>query len=65
LEPRTALTPPRIVSLLPLVAATQLLLMVGLGLWLAYFLVTSDSFPGDGGHFYIPWLEIGVIALVG
>src|SRR3990172_6820192 len=36
----------------------------GLGLWLAYFLVTSDSFPGDGDHFYIPWLEIGVIAFL-
>ena len=36
----------------------------GLGLWLAYFLVTSDSFPGGGGHFYIPWLEIGLIAFL-
>jgi len=33
----------------------------GLGLWLAYFLVTSDDFPGDGGNFYIPWLQIAVI----
>lgn len=32
-----------------------------LGLWLAYFLVTSDDFPGDGGTFYIPWLQIAVI----
>ncbi len=36
----------------------------GLGLWLAYFLVTSDDFPGGGGAFYIPWLEIGVIAFL-
>jgi putative ABC transport system permease protein len=36
----------------------------GLGLWLAYFLVTSDSFPGGGGHFYIPWLEIALIAFL-
>jgi putative ABC transport system permease protein len=32
-----------------------------LGLWLAYFLVTGDDFPGDGNRFYIPWLEITVI----
>ncbi|HUF53242.1 MAG TPA: FtsX-like permease family protein [Dehalococcoidia bacterium] len=32
-----------------------------LGLWLAYFLVTSDDFPGDGDNFYIPWLEVAVI----
>jgi putative ABC transport system permease protein len=32
-----------------------------LGLWLAYFLVTSDDFPGEGNTFYIPWLEITVI----
>ena len=36
----------------------------GLGLWLAYFLVTSDDFPGGGGHFYIPWVEIGVISFL-
>ncbi len=29
-----------------------------LGLWLAYFLVTSDDFPGDGNNFYVPWLQI-------
>lgn len=33
-----------------------------LGLWLAYFLVTGDDFPGDGNTFYIPWLEITVIS---
>jgi putative ABC transport system permease protein len=32
-----------------------------LGLWLAYFLVTSDDFPGEGNTFYIPWLELIVI----
>jgi putative ABC transport system permease protein len=32
-----------------------------LGLWLAYFLVTSDDFPAEGTTFYIPWLEIAVI----
>ena len=30
----------------------------GLGLWLAYFLVTSDDFPGEGNSFYVPWLQI-------
>jgi len=34
----------------------------GLGLWLAYFLVTSDDFPGDGDRFYIPWLQLSFIA---
>ncbi len=33
----------------------------GLGLWLAYFLVTSDDFPGDGSNFYVPWLQIAFI----
>ncbi len=32
-----------------------------LGLWLAWFLVTGDDFPGDGNTFYIPWIEIAVI----
>ena len=32
-----------------------------LGLWLAWFLVTSDDFPGEGNAFYIPWLEMIVI----
>jgi putative ABC transport system permease protein len=35
-----------------------------LGLWLAYFLVTSDDFPAGGEGFYIPWLEIIVIAVL-
>ncbi|HET9476756.1 MAG TPA: FtsX-like permease family protein [Dehalococcoidia bacterium] len=35
-----------------------------LGLWLAFFLVTSDSFPGDGNKFYVPWLEIIVISVL-
>ncbi|MCH8050768.1 MAG: FtsX-like permease family protein [Chloroflexi bacterium] len=33
----------------------------GLGLWLAYFLVTSDDFPSEGGNFYVPWLQIVLI----
>ncbi len=32
-----------------------------LGLWLAWFLVTGDDFPGEGNTFYIPWVEITVI----
>jgi putative ABC transport system permease protein len=38
-----------------------------LGLGLAASLVTSDDFPGDGGSFYIPWLQIifiGVVTIV-
>ena len=35
-----------------------------LGLWLAYFLVSGDDFPGDGNTFYVPWLEISVIAFL-
>jgi putative ABC transport system permease protein len=34
-----------------------------LGLWLAYFLVTSDSFPAEGQAYHIPWLEITVIGI--
>ncbi|MCI0843409.1 MAG: hypothetical protein J4N36_06565, partial [Chloroflexi bacterium] len=33
-------------------------------LWLAYFLVTSDDFPSEGGNFYIPWLQIVLIGVV-
>ena len=36
----------------------------GLGLWLAYFLVTSDDFPSEGGNFYVPWLQIAFIGVV-
>jgi putative ABC transport system permease protein len=35
-----------------------------LGLWLAYFLVSGDDFPGDGNTFYVPWVEITVIAFL-
>jgi putative ABC transport system permease protein len=34
-----------------------------LGLWLAYFLVTSDSFPAEGQAYHIPWMEITVIGV--
>jgi putative ABC transport system permease protein len=33
-----------------------------LGLWLAWFLVTGDDFPGDGNTFYVPWIEIAFIS---
>jgi putative ABC transport system permease protein len=36
---------------------------IGLSLWLSYFLVTSKNFPGDGSHYYVPWLQIVVIAV--
>ena len=35
-----------------------------LGLWLAYFLVTSDDFPAEDQGFYIPWLQITVIGVL-
>jgi putative ABC transport system permease protein len=35
---------------------------IGLSIWLSYFLVTGSDFPGDGDHYYVPWLQIGVIA---
>jgi putative ABC transport system permease protein len=36
----------------------------GLGIWLAYFLVTGDDFPGGGGNFYVPWVQIGIMAFL-
>ncbi len=36
---------------------------VGLALWLAFFLVTSDEFPSDLGGFFIPWDRIVFISL--
>jgi putative ABC transport system permease protein len=35
-----------------------------LGLFLSYFLVTSDSFPAEGQPFYIPWVQIGFFIVV-
>ncbi len=35
-----------------------------LGLFLAYFLVTSDSFPAEDQRFYIPWVEITFFIVV-
>lgn len=35
-----------------------------LGLFLSYFLVTSDSFPAEGQPFYIPWAQIGFFIVV-
>lgn len=32
-----------------------------LAIWLSYFLVTADDFPGDGSRYYVPWLQIIVI----
>jgi putative ABC transport system permease protein len=29
-----------------------------LAIWLSYFLLTSDEFPGEDKTFYIPWLQI-------
>ncbi|MBI2914133.1 MAG: FtsX-like permease family protein [Chloroflexi bacterium] len=36
---------------------------IGLGLWLSYFLVTSDEFPGSGSGYFVPWLQIAFIAV--
>jgi putative ABC transport system permease protein len=35
-----------------------------LGLWLAWFLVTGDDFPGEGNTFYVPWFELIVINML-
>ncbi len=34
---------------------------VALALWLAYFLVTSSDFPGDGKAYYVPWTQLLII----
>ncbi|MFQ5472973.1 MAG: ABC transporter permease, partial [Dehalococcoidia bacterium] len=36
---------------------------IGLALWLSYFLITSDEFPGEGNAYHIPWLQIIGIGL--
>ncbi len=36
---------------------------VGLGLWLAYFLVSGDDFPAEGQGFFIPWAQIIAIGV--
>lgn len=34
---------------------------IGLAVWLSYFLITSDDFPGEGNTYYIPWLQLFLI----
>jgi putative ABC transport system permease protein len=34
-----------------------------LAVWLSYFLITSEEFPGNGNTYYLPWLEIISISL--
>ncbi|MDO8616153.1 MAG: FtsX-like permease family protein [Dehalococcoidia bacterium] len=36
---------------------------MGLALWLSYFLVTSEEFPGDGKSYFVPWLQIAGIGV--
>lgn len=36
---------------------------VSLAVWLSYFLITSEEFPGDGNTYYLPWVEIISISL--
>jgi putative ABC transport system permease protein len=31
---------------------------IGLAIWLSYFLLTSDEFPGEDKTYYVPWLQI-------
>jgi putative ABC transport system permease protein len=37
---------------------------MGLGLWLAYFLVTSSSFPAANATFHVPWLQLAFFATI-
>lgn len=36
---------------------------IGLAIWLSYFLVTSNDFPGDGNSYFVPWLQIAGIGI--
>ncbi|MCH8815226.1 MAG: FtsX-like permease family protein [Chloroflexi bacterium] len=36
---------------------------IGLAIWLSYFLVTSDEFPGEGNAYHVPWLQITAIGI--
>lgn len=36
---------------------------IGLALWLAYFLLTSDSFPGEDKTYHVPWIQLAGIGL--
>jgi putative ABC transport system permease protein len=36
----------------------------GLGLWLAYFLVTSSSFPASNHTFQVPWLQLAFFSAI-
>jgi putative ABC transport system permease protein len=44
------------------VAALGIVSGVGLAIWLAYFLITSDDFPTSDAGFVIPWLQIALIS---
>jgi putative ABC transport system permease protein len=37
---------------------------MGLGLWLAYFLVTSSDFPSQNATFHVPWLQLIIFAVL-
>lgn len=34
-----------------------------LAIWLSYFMLTSDQFPGADGSYYVPWLQIIAIGV--
>jgi putative ABC transport system permease protein len=44
------------------VAALGIASGVGLAIWLAYFLITSEDFPTSDSAFVIPWLQIALIS---
>jgi ABC-type antimicrobial peptide transport system permease subunit len=46
------------------VAALGIASGVGLAIWLAYFLITSDDFPTSDSTFVIPWLQIAGISAI-
>jgi putative ABC transport system permease protein len=37
---------------------------MALGLWLAYFLVTSSDFPAENAKFHVPWLQLVFFAVL-
>lgn len=43
------------------IALLSVLSGIGLAIWLSYFLVTADDFPGDGSAYYVPWFQLIII----
>jgi putative ABC transport system permease protein len=36
---------------------------IGLAIWLSYFLLTSDDFPGEDKSYHVPWIQLAGIGL--